>query len=222
VHLQPETEAPIHEDDWIPCRMLHELALAERSRELGLFRLGRQQAVTTRLILHKALAKGRHALTVKGERRRDTISQDAARAAREPWVLATSLSVDEANAVQVTKMYSRRMTIEQSFRDLKSSALGSGFEHSLTHKAPRLANLLLLFALVQFTAWLVGLHEEQRGEGGRLENRNTKKRRHHSTLRLGMEVLRHPSWWPPLDQILRFIEQFALGCPEPLCAASPS
>ena len=65
------------------------------------------------------------------------------------------------------------MTIEQGFRDLKSGALGAGFEHSLTHKGPRPANLLLLFALFQFTAWLIGLSEERRGEGGRLENRNT-------------------------------------------------
>lgn len=111
------------------------------------------------------------------------------------------------------------MTIEQSFRDLKSGALGAGLEHSLTHKGERLANLLVLFALMQLAAWLIGQCEEQRGEGGRLEARPTMRRRHHSTVRLGMEVLKRRAWWPPATALRRFLRNFASGCPAPLCTA---
>ena len=216
MHVQPETTTPAQKEDWVPCRALHELALTSRSRECGPFRLGRRGTVIARVVVHHATPKGRQAKTRKGRRRRASRSEKAACSAREPWILATSLSQDEANAVQVAKLYARRMTIEQAFRDLKSSALGAGFEKSLTHKGARLANLLLLFALVQFAAWLIGWCEEQRGEGGRLENRNTTQRRRHSIIRLGMEVLKRPAWWPPPTLFGAFLAAFAQGCPEPL------
>ena len=126
----------------------------------------------------------------KGIRRTDTASHDAARAARELWVLITSLATEVASAARVIRLYARRMTIEESFRDLKSGSLGAGLEHSLMHKRERLANLLVLFALVQFSAWLIGWCEEQGGRGNRLELRRKPRRRHYSTIRLGMEVLK--------------------------------
>ena len=220
VQVQPETASPTEDADWVPCSALHELGLSGRSRELGAFWLGRRQSLSARLVVHHASPKGRHATTVKGTRRRGAGSEESARSAREPWVLATSLPQADVCAAKVAKLYARRMTIEQGFRDLKSGALGAGFEHSLTHKGPRLANLLLLFALFQFTAWLIGLSEERRGEGGRLENRNTAQRRQHSTLRLGSEVLKRPAWWPPPKVFRDFLREFALSCPVPLRTAA--
>jgi hypothetical protein len=216
-HLQPIDAAETDPGEWVRCTALHELALASRSREMGRFRLARTgQPLSTRSIVHAAQPKGRHATTHRGQRRRDRASEDAARSAKEPWVLATSLDADAVPAVQVTKHYQRRMTIEQSFRDLKSGALGAGFEHSLTRKGQRLGHLLVLFALVQLAAWLVGLCAEQRGEGGRLEARRTTHRRHHSTVRLGREVLKRSAWWPPVIALRRFLRDFALDCPMPL------
>jgi hypothetical protein len=216
VQTHPGAAAAAPVDDWVTCTMLHELALASRSRELGAYWLGRTHALHTRLVVHAATPKGRHAKTAKGQRRRDTTSEDAARSAKEPWVLATSLSIDDASAVRVAKLYARRMTIEQSFRDLKSGAFGAGFEHSLTRKGERLANLLVLFALVQFAAWLTGCCEEERGEGLRLGGRVTTKRRLHSVMRLGMEVLKRRAWWPPPAILRAFLHRFAQGCPAPL------
>lgn len=219
-HLQPWDAESTDPAEWVRCTALHELALASHSRDLGMFRLARTgQSMSTRLIVHAAVGKGRHAKTRKGQRRGDRVSEDAARSAKEPWVLATSLDAATIPASKVTKLYSRRMTIEQSFRDLKSGALGAGFEHSLTHKGERLANLLVLFALLQFAAWLIGLCEEQRGEGGRLEAKRTTQRRHHSTIRLGMEVLKRSAWWPPANVFRRFLRTFSTGCPRPLCTA---
>lgn len=218
--VQPQSAEPTDPDAWVRCTALHALALASRSREMGAFRLARTgQPLATRLIVHAAQRQGRHAKTRHGQRRRDRTSEDAARAAKEPWVLVTSLDADTVSAAQVTGLYQRRMTVEQSFRDLKSGALGAGMEHGLTRKGQRLANLLVLFALVQLAAWLVGLCEEQRGEGGRLEARRTTQRRHHSTVRLGMEVLKRSAWWPPAIAVRRFLRGFATECPAPLRTA---
>lgn len=204
---------------WEPCAALHRLARRDSTRELGAYRLSQQTELPTRLIVHQAPRKGRHAKTVTGKARRDRRSQKAARSAREPWLLATSLSSEDATARCVSNLYARRMRIEESFRDLKSTGLGAGFEHSRTNKCERLAHLLLLFALAQLTAWLLGWCEEERGKGGRLEARNTTERSHHSLWRLGVEVVKRPPWWPPSSHIRDFLRRIAKGCPQRLCTA---
>lgn len=209
--MQPQSADPTDASQWVSCTDLHALALPSRSRELGPFRLCRTRSLAVRVVLHAAPNKGRHATTAQGLRRTDTASNDAARAAREPWVLVTSLSLKETSTAQVIQLYKRRMTIEESFRDLKSGTLGAGFEHSLTYKIERLSNLLVLFALVQFAAWLIGWCQEQHGYGDRLEPRPKPCRRHYSTLRLGMEVLKHPAWWQPASVLGTFIRAMTQG-----------
>jgi hypothetical protein len=221
VKVQPRSAPTPDADAWHTCADVHAHAMRGRSGDLGGYWLGRHTSpLPTRLIVHAPAAHGRHAVGVRGKRRRDPVSEKAARAAREPWVLATSLDPALFPATRVARYYARRMTIEQSFRDLKSGAFGAGFEHSLTHKGERLANLLVLFALAQLAAWLVGLCEQARGHGDRLASHTRPSRRHHSTLRLGWEVLRHPLWWPPPFELRRFLNHLSTRstrCPAPLC-----
>ncbi|MGK8198495.1 hypothetical protein [Burkholderia cepacia] len=113
------------------------------------------------------------------------------------------------------------MTIEESFRDLKSGALGAGLEHSLTHKRERLSNLLVLFALVQFAAWLIGWCEEHYGRGDRLEPRRKLRRRRYLTIRQGMEVFIRHVWWPPKEQQSIFQRRIANGSLIGLLNGSP-
>lgn len=211
VKVQPCTAAADDPAEWVSCTTMHDLALASRSRDLGDYRMGLRHSLATRLIMHRAPRKGRQAVTVQGIRRRDERSEDAARAGREPWVLATSL--EEASAAQIAGCYARRMTIEQGFRDLKSDVYGAGLEHSLTHTGKRLANLLVLFALHQFAAWLVGLCEERERGTRRLETCRRPRRRHYSTMRLGVEILQHPAWWTPITRLRPFMHEMSEGSP---------
>ncbi len=48
---------------------------------------------------------------------------------KEPWCLATTLS--KAKATEVVKLYGRRFTIEETFRDQKNLSFGLGL--SSTH-----------------------------------------------------------------------------------------
>lgn len=211
VHVQ--SLDPRLDKAWAPCHQMHALAPKLGGVELGRHHLGRGARWVTRLVVCKGKPKGRHAKTLNGQRRSDHLNTKAARSAREPWLLATSLSAKEATTPRLIDMYACRMTIEESFRDLKSGHLGAGFEHSRTHKGHRLANLLVLFALAQFATWLLGWCEEERGEGGRLEPRKNAPRKHHSLWRLGMEVVKRRAWWPPTSYLRSFLRRVAKGCP---------
>lgn len=217
--VQPRDAVVADPAEWVTVTAVHELAQGRRSRDLGAFRMGLRQPLDTRLVIYHGPSKGRHAFTVHGARRRNRVSEDAARSAREPWVLATSLATS-TTAAQIVRYYARRMTIEQGFRDLKSDVFGAGFEHSLTHKGHRLANLLVLFALRQFAAWLIGLCEEHERDALRLEGSRHPRRRHYSTLRLGVEILKHPAWWPPSTLLRRFVLGLSHGRPLALQSAA--
>ena len=79
------------------------------------------------------------------------------RGAIEPWILATSLTCSAAGVVAI---YARRMQIEQTFRDTKSSRFGVSLSHARTNSAERANVLLLIAALVHALAVLVGLAAE--------------------------------------------------------------
>lgn len=98
---------------------------------------------------------GRKALTRRGERARSRKNLKAEQSAREPWLLATSLT--SFNSQQIVALYAKRMQIEESFRDLKCDRHGCAFCYSLTRSGKRLAVLLLLHALATFVAWLSAL-----------------------------------------------------------------
>ena len=89
---------------------------------------------------------------------RATLNRRRARAqAREPWLLATSLSPHTWSARRVVRAYEKRMQIEETFRDLKSHRWGYGLQYARSQSTERLENLLLITTLATLTTWLVGL-----------------------------------------------------------------
>lgn len=201
---------------WQPCRRVQAQAKLGRSLEWGPCWLGRRQPLVTRMVIYAGRPQDRHATTLHGQRRADKANNKAARAGREPWMLVTSLPKAKVSAAQVRRCYARRMTIEQAFRDLKSSAFGAGFEYSLTHKRGRLGNLLLLFALSQFAAWLIGLCDHTHGQPYRLASCRRPRRRQYSLWRTGMEILKRPDWGPSLSMFRCFLRDMAQACPAAL------
>ncbi|EDJ1071977.1 IS4/IS5 family transposase, partial [Salmonella enterica] len=61
------------------------------------------------------------------------------------------------------KLYSRRMQIEQHFRDEKSERFGFGLRASYSRSAGRVLALRLLATLSTIVLWLVGYHAENKG-----------------------------------------------------------
>lgn len=187
--------------DWQDCQACYAQA-SERAQDLGLQQIVRGQPWNCRLLLQRRTRRGRHRLTQRGTRSRDRRHLLAAKAAREPWLLAVSLPLArQFTPRQIMAIYAQRMQIEEAFRDLKSHRYGAAFEDSLTRKPKRLSVLLLLHSLASFAAWLAG----NIAQHAALEQRllpTSSHRRCYSILRLGREALarRWLQTIPPLHQ----------------------
>lgn len=79
------------------------------------------------------------------------------RLAREPWILATNLPKESFNATKVVTYYSKRMQIEQSFRDIKSHQFGLAARYATTKSIYRWGVKMLLAAIVQLMFWIIGV-----------------------------------------------------------------
>ena len=81
-----------------------------------------------------------------------------ARNMKEPWCLATSLS--NKTAAEVVKLYGRRFTIEETFRDTKDIRFGLGLSATHIGRTDRRDRLLFLFAIAHALLTLLGAASE--------------------------------------------------------------
>ena len=84
---------------------------------------------------------------------RETFAQQQ----RQPWLIATNLSPQSFSPKDMVRLYSKRMQIESSFRDLKSDRFGLGFSLTRTTRIDRLNILLLIGALATLCLSWLGL-----------------------------------------------------------------
>jgi hypothetical protein len=159
---------------------------ARKPRDFGSMDIARSNPLTARVVLHAEPLKGRKHRNRQGVRARNSNSRKNAQRESEPWLLVASPSL-ALSARQLITLYSRRMQIELSFRDLKSHRYGQGFEDSLTRKGARIEVLLLLSAMAAFATWLVGMVCEASGIDAWFAPFRS-KRRLYSVMRLGREA----------------------------------
>ena len=105
-----------------------------------------------------------------------------AKGMKDAWCLATSR--DELNASAVVKLYGRRFTIEESFRDQKDLRFGMGLSQTRISKPERRDRLLLISGLVIALLTMLGAAGEILGMD-RMLRANTVKYRTHSLFRQG-------------------------------------
>ena len=101
---------------------------------------------------------------------------------KEAWCLATSRT--DRSATEVVKLYGRRFTIEENFRDTKDMRFGLGVSATHIGDCGRRDRLLLLVAIAQGLLTLLGAACEETGLDRKLKA-NTVKRRTHSLFRQG-------------------------------------
>lgn len=101
----------------------------------------------------------------------------------EPWCLATNL-VDMPTA-DIVKLYGRRFTIEETFRDVKDQRFGMGMKATSTARADRRDRLLFVAAMAHALLTLLGAAGEDIGFD-RMLKVNTSKKRTHSLYRQGL------------------------------------
>jgi hypothetical protein len=93
---------------------------------------------------------------------------------KEPWCIATDRA--ELTAAQVTKLYGRRFTIEETFRDAKDIHFGLGLSATHIGDAGRRDRLLLVAAIAHVLLTLLGAAGERAGLDRTLKANTTKKR----------------------------------------------
>lgn len=148
-----------------------------RVRDLGDFTYARTNPVACRLVLIKKPRQGRKCKTVFGHNSRSQHSKKQRTGQREPWLLAASVNLSACSANTIVDLYSGRMQIEQTFRDLKCTQWGMGLNSSQTRDPKRLSTLLLIAALLGFALWVIGLAARTSGYcvqyGSRMKRRDT-------------------------------------------------
>ena len=102
---------------------------------------------------------------------------------KEPWCLATTLV--QRSASEVVKLYGKRFSIEETFRDQKDLHFGMGLKATHIGQPARRDRLLLLAAVAQTLMTLLGAAAEAAGLDRYLKV-NTVKRRTHSLFRHGL------------------------------------
>ena len=125
-------------------------------------------------------------MTQKGTLRRTRLGIQCAEAAREPWLLATSLT---CTASKVVATYARRMQLEEAFRDLKSPRFGWAFEFSSSKNPARLEMLLMIACLASLVTLAVGAAAESQGLAAQFQANTIRKRRVLSLAFLGRRIL---------------------------------
>ncbi|EBS4412910.1 IS4 family transposase [Salmonella enterica subsp. enterica serovar Infantis] len=139
--------------------------------------------------LHRKETKGRKHKHSRCRIRRKSQMRDGRSAAKEPWLIFSS--TDDFKPREIMKLYSRRMQIEQNFRDEKSERFGFGLRASYSRSAERMLVLSLLATLSTIVLWLIGYHAENKGLHLRYQANSIKTRRVISYLTLAENVLRH-------------------------------
>lgn len=104
---------------------------------------------------------------------------------KESWCLATTLA--ERKAAEIIKLYGRRFTIEETFRDQKNFRFGLGLSATHIGSSDRRDRLLLLAAIAQALLTLLGAAGEACGLD-RLMKTNTRKTRTMSLLNQGIHL----------------------------------
>jgi len=107
-----------------------------------------------------------------------------ARGMKEPWFLACGGAAAEKTAQQLVKLYGRRFSIEEGFRDTKDMRFGMGLSASRIGAPARRDRILMLSAIAVCLLTLLGAAGENLGHD-RLLKANTSKKRTHSLFTQG-------------------------------------
>jgi hypothetical protein len=166
------------------------LNVPRREKDFGAYEVGRLIRHATRVVGYRKY-KGSwlrldHRPHAKSSKGREGSTTQQRRAAREPWLLATSL---QSSPKKVVGHYRLRMQIEQTFRDNKNSRFGLSLAEART-RTPRRADVLTLLAnLAHLTTTLAGLIAEQRHLDRGYQANTIRTRRVFSLPRLGRLLL---------------------------------
>lgn len=160
----------------------------EKGQSLGSGTVSKTDPLKTHLYLIKLSKKDRLRLNKYKKKALSKNDKVYSKSANEPWLLASSLNT--ATPSDVFSMYSKRMQIEQNFRDLKSSQYGFSFEHAYSKSIERIQVLLMIAMLATLIAYLTGFIAERRQWHYQFQANTTKSKRVLSLFYLGCQMIK--------------------------------
>jgi hypothetical protein len=128
------------------------------------------------------------------------------RGMKEAWFLACNGDAAQSTASQLVKLYGKRFTIEENFRDIKDPRFGMGLSSVRINSPERRDRLLLVSALAVALLTFLGAAVEAIGYD-RLLRANTAKKRTHSLFNQGCYYYGAIPNMPP-DRLLPLMEKF--------------
>jgi len=180
--VRGNAQCAMGDEDFIPCKDIF-LTARQKPRCLGQGSLTASHDCDGYFYLYHRPKVGRHAtkhcLKLNNKHHAET--------ANEPWLLFSSLEVNLAQ--HIIKAYEYRMTIEENFRDTKSTRYGLALEMTFSKSHKRYAIMLLLAMLASVIAYLVGTLAELKQWHYQFQATSTKNKRVLSRFFLGAEVL---------------------------------
>ncbi len=130
--------------------------------DMGHCKVGEHRPVKARVVMAKKYK--RNPLRPIARRRRSDRgrgNKSAVERAKEPWLLATS--VTEGNANAIVRVYAKRMQIEEVYRDAKNHRFGWSFRDAKASTVERYLVLLLIASLGMLALTLIGQAAESKG-----------------------------------------------------------
>ena len=146
--------------------------------------------IPVNFVVYRGKNQERHRLNRYKKRSLCGMSKRHSQAAKEPWVLVTSLNAAKLNPVLIVNIYRQRMRIEENIRDTKCPHYGLGLKNSLTLSPQRMNILLLIGAIANFIAWLAGLFIKSIGKAADFQAHSAKFTSALSYVFLGRRVLK--------------------------------
>lgn len=169
--------------DFIPC-------VSDRIKSYNNVLLMKTHEHICRLITIRLKSKGRKVKVSRGKDTSKLASGSYQTAAKEPWILATSLPLKYKPAI-IVKLYKKRMQIEESFRDIKSHQFGLSGRYIRTICIHRWGVKMLLAAIAQITCWVIGVIGHSQGLQKRYQSNTIKNRKVFSYFTLGQLIINH-------------------------------
>jgi hypothetical protein len=179
-------------EEWLEVTEYYRRA-STRAQDLGVCEVARKNPMLHRVILGKEFVRNPN--RAKAPRRRSDRGRGATRAkerASEPWLLITSLT--DRPVVEIESIYSRRMSIEECYRDAKCHRFGWSFEDAKSCSAKRYEVLLLVGTLAMLILLLVGAVIENQNKHWLFQANTVRSQRVLSLFFLGKQMVHRPDW----------------------------
>jgi hypothetical protein len=144
-----------NESTWKPIKSLYNEATLKPTF-IGSVQLAKYSPIACNFHLVKQEKKNREKRNLIGKKVRCSSSIKHEMREKEPWLIATSLPIEECNSNLVMALYKKRMQIEEAFRDLKNTKNGFGLRHCRSFKVERLNVALLIASLAMLVLWIFG------------------------------------------------------------------